>query len=1237
MQNTTFRKGLLASSSALKALALVGAGVAASTGAIAPAAAQDYTSGAIAGTVTDETGAPVAGATVVATSNATGQTRTATTGSNGTFRLNALPTGSYDIVVTGGGFQDFTATGVNVLASQAVGVDISVSSANVITVIGTTIVRDFEGTTQGLNVDVEELTKRVPLPRDLTSVVLLAPGTTQGDSAFGNLASIGGSSVAENAYYVNGLNTTNFDNYLGSARVPFDFYRSVEAKTGGYPAEFGRATGGIVNAVTKSGSNDFFGGIHLDWAPKFGRTDGEELITCEYNQGELQALIDDVENNLSPRGTIINPASTCEDLTNRDADEAMSYSAVVEAGGPIIEDRLFVYGLLEFRETESNTVSRASGLSTRNTQDDPFWGVKVDAYPIDSQHFEFTIFDTRRQTVQSTAPYTEGSGDEGFNIGDYQTTGVFNFGGISYVGKYTGTFTDWLTVSAAYGVMEDRFDNAPVGSAATLPYVVNASGVTVNGTPNGGLLNDQRASSISTPYETKREFYRADVDLFFDLLGSHHIRAGFDTEINTLTRGTVRTGGDYLLGNGLQHFEFTIFDTRRQTVQSTAPYTEGSGDEGFNIGDYQTTGVFNFGGISYVGKYTGTFTDWLTVSAAYGVMEDRFDNAPVGSAATLPYVVNASGVTVNGTPNGGLLNDQRASSISTPYETKREFYRADVDLFFDLLGSHHIRAGFDTEINTLTRGTVRTGGDYLLGNGLISQAAYDAGAGGAGIAYVLRPGGIVELNYFNSGGEFESINRAFYIQDEWNVTDRLTLNLGLRRDDFLVKKADGTDFFDLDENYAPRVGFSYDVGDNGRFYGFFGQYFLPVASNTAFRGAGAEFFYRERFEYTGFNSDGVPLFGRADQVTDNGQYQNACPSPLTPFSSGSNCLTTGDGSVPPSVAFVGQNLKATKQSEYIVGYDHDFGGFTVGLAYIHRNLDRTAEDAAIDLAVINYCNENGITGCETVWTGYHQYVTYNVGGPLTVALLGDDTVTSEALDGRVVTFTADELGFGEAIREYDAVELTFERPWDGKWSLTGSYTWSRSYGNSEGYVQSDFGQDDAGITQDFDQPGFVDFATGRLPNDRTHRFKLFGAYAPTEQFVVGTNISVDSPRPLSCFGWHPTDVFAGGYGAASHYCSFQPAPRGEGSETDWLYNVDMSFRYNVDAGQDRQISFTADVFNIFNFQNATSRNEFGDQDAIYRGDNTDDLPDAIVVNPNYDIVTGYQAPRSVRFGIDILF
>src|SRR3546814_12184448 len=55
----------------------------------------------------------------------------------------------------------------------------------------------------------------MPLGRSLTDAALLAPTATAGDTTFGNLASLGGASVAENAYYINGLNITNFDNYLG--------------------------------------------------------------------------------------------------------------------------------------------------------------------------------------------------------------------------------------------------------------------------------------------------------------------------------------------------------------------------------------------------------------------------------------------------------------------------------------------------------------------------------------------------------------------------------------------------------------------------------------------------------------------------------------------------------------------------------------------------------------------------------------------------------------------------------------------------------------------------------------------------------------------------------------------------------------------------------------------------------------------------------------------------------------
>src|SRR3546814_1186865 len=69
--------------------------------------------------------------------------------------------------------------------------------------------------------------------------------------AFGDLASAVGSSVSENVFYVNVLNITDFRQGLGSVTVPFEFYETVDVKNGGYPAEFGRATGAFVNANTK--------------------------------------------------------------------------------------------------------------------------------------------------------------------------------------------------------------------------------------------------------------------------------------------------------------------------------------------------------------------------------------------------------------------------------------------------------------------------------------------------------------------------------------------------------------------------------------------------------------------------------------------------------------------------------------------------------------------------------------------------------------------------------------------------------------------------------------------------------------------------------------------------------------------------------------------------------------------------------------------------------------------------
>ncbi len=90
----------------------------------------------------------------------------------------------------------------------------------------------------------------------------------RGDIAFdGNLASFGGASVAENAYYVNGFNITNSFRNLNFSKIPFEAIAEQQMKTGGYGAEFGRSLGGVVNQTTKRGTNEFQTGSNVYWTP----------------------------------------------------------------------------------------------------------------------------------------------------------------------------------------------------------------------------------------------------------------------------------------------------------------------------------------------------------------------------------------------------------------------------------------------------------------------------------------------------------------------------------------------------------------------------------------------------------------------------------------------------------------------------------------------------------------------------------------------------------------------------------------------------------------------------------------------------------------------------------------------------------------------------------------------------------------------------------------------------------
>ena len=173
------------------------------------------------------------------------------------------------------------------------------------------------------------------------------------------------------------MNISNFVNGIGSAVVPFEFYKSVEVKTGGYPAEFGRGTGAMINAVTKSGSNDFTFALHGNYEPDKWR---EQMPNTTIARNSLAHRTDK--------------------------------SFTIEAGGPIIRDRLFFYGLASYQNLKvQNATNNTSPTAVRSsvTKDrtaDPFYAFKLDGYITDRQHLEITYFDTSRKRKRDSYQYT---------------------------------------------------------------------------------------------------------------------------------------------------------------------------------------------------------------------------------------------------------------------------------------------------------------------------------------------------------------------------------------------------------------------------------------------------------------------------------------------------------------------------------------------------------------------------------------------------------------------------------------------------------------------------------------------------------------------------------------------------------------------------------------------------------------------------------------------------------------
>jgi carboxypeptidase family protein len=253
----------------------------------------------IAGVVVDQTGAVVQGATITATNVATGVVRLATSDSTGQYRVAPLAAGVYNLKAELVGFRPQLRTGQILHVGTVVTIDFTfdeVAAAAAIEVIGDAPVLETTKNTLSRLIDKAEIDGLPVVDRNFNALASLTPGVTA-TGIYGGV-DISGSRDFQNGYNVDGVSAEGLG--VGDQRVAYaqDWIQEFQVLTTQYSPEFGRASGGIVNAITRSGSNmttgrayGFFRNEAWDAKPVFatsktplqlkrlGGTTGGKLIT----------------------------------------------------------------------------------------------------------------------------------------------------------------------------------------------------------------------------------------------------------------------------------------------------------------------------------------------------------------------------------------------------------------------------------------------------------------------------------------------------------------------------------------------------------------------------------------------------------------------------------------------------------------------------------------------------------------------------------------------------------------------------------------------------------------------------------------------------------------------------------------------------------------------------------------------------------------------------------------------
>ncbi|MBC7927787.1 MAG: TonB-dependent receptor, partial [Bryobacteraceae bacterium] len=224
----------------------------------------------INGTVSDATGSAVPNARVTITGSATGLTRTTETSNNGLYSFTRVPVGSYDLTVEATGFKTEKRTSVSPSVGAVATIDLSLSVGTAQEVVSVTADLPVVETTRSQTSTTVTSQQVTDLPingRNFLDFTVLTPGVVRDPTRGGDL-SFGGQRGTSNSLLVDGSDSNNVffgqtTGRAGAGRNPYSFSQDAvqefQVNTNGYQAEIGRAGGGVINVITKSGTNDFHG------------------------------------------------------------------------------------------------------------------------------------------------------------------------------------------------------------------------------------------------------------------------------------------------------------------------------------------------------------------------------------------------------------------------------------------------------------------------------------------------------------------------------------------------------------------------------------------------------------------------------------------------------------------------------------------------------------------------------------------------------------------------------------------------------------------------------------------------------------------------------------------------------------------------------------------------------------------------------------------------------------------